>query len=87
MALRWRPLKKCVFLSPVCFVFGIVEASHPPDNMEWQYWNEFVVVLDLALRWQRESAIEQNLADGSWSRDEDKTLGAKRLPVSRQKGR
>ena len=53
------PLKKFVFLLPVCFVFGIVEASHPPDNMEWQYWNEFVVVHELAPRWQRESAIAE----------------------------
>lgn len=38
-------------------------ASHPPDNTEWQYWNEFVFEHEFSARWSMELSLEQNLFD------------------------
>lgn len=47
-------------------------ASHPPDNTECQYWNEFVFEHEFAPRWSMELSLEQNLFDdfkefGMWN--------------------
>lgn len=44
-----------------CAIPAISYASHPPDNKEWQYWNEFVFAHEFSERWNMEISLEQNL--------------------------
>ena len=58
-----RHMKSTVALFLMQLVSAACYASHPPDNTEWQYWNEFVFEHEFTPRWSMELSLEQNFFD------------------------